>query len=334
MLRLFFLVLLVPILSNAQTFTKLNSGTNTSLRGLSVVDKSVAWTSGSNGWFARTTDGGKTWKWTQLEKYKAYDFRDIEGFSATDALMVNAGSPAVILKTIDGGETWQETYRNDSPDIFLDGIDFSNPKCGIAFGDPIGHRLQILRTVNEGLSWQDISSNLTERMLEGEAGFAASGTTVKTLKSKVWIATGGTQSRIFYSPDFGNNWSFSPCPILQGKNSTGVFSLAFYNKAVGVVIGGDYLADTLRTKNMLYTIDRGKTWSFPEVAPFGYRSAICYLTKKKLLSTGPKGTDLSEDRGKTWKNISPKGFNSIAKSRDGKLILLSGSKGEIYSISL
>ena len=248
--------------------------------------------------------------------------------------MINAGSPAIILKTADGGISWQETYRNNSPDIFLDGIDFSNTKSGIAFGDPINNKLQILRTLDGGLSWQDISSNLEVQMHEGEASFAASGTTINVLKDKVWIATGGSLSRIFYSPDLGNTWSFSSCPILQGKNSTGVFSLALFNMRLGAVVGGDYMADTMRTKNSLYTSNGGKTWKYPKVAPFGYRSAVCYLSRKKLVATGPTGTDLSEDGGKTWKNISTKGFNSASISECGKLILLSGSKGDIYSIGL
>ena len=46
---------------------------------------------------------------------------------------------------------------------------------------------------------------------------------------KVWIATGGSISHIYYSPSFGNSWKIYACPILQGESSTGPFSIAFLN---------------------------------------------------------------------------------------------------------
>ncbi len=47
---------------SAQSIQVLQKGKDTSLRGLSVVDDSVAWVSGSKGWTAISKDGGKTWK--------------------------------------------------------------------------------------------------------------------------------------------------------------------------------------------------------------------------------------------------------------------------------
>src|SRR5690606_2399809 len=54
-----------------------------SLRGLSVVDDSVAWVSGSLGSVAFTSNKGEEWTWLRLpEAYQEIDFRDIEAFSA------------------------------------------------------------------------------------------------------------------------------------------------------------------------------------------------------------------------------------------------------------
>ena len=64
---------------DSNTFT-LHKGvvlSKTSLRGLSVVDDNNIWVSGSRGTFARSTDGGKTFTYTQLKGYEKSDFRDI-----------------------------------------------------------------------------------------------------------------------------------------------------------------------------------------------------------------------------------------------------------------
>src|SRR5690606_3743308 len=122
--------------------------------------------------------------------------RDIEAFSAEEAIVVSAGSPAVILLTKDGGNSWKEVYRNVHPDIFLDGMDFWSRQRGLIFGDPILSRMILLKTVDEGESWVDISSNNPISLDTGEAAFAASGTGIRAFNSgTALIATGGRRSR-------------------------------------------------------------------------------------------------------------------------------------------
>lgn len=250
-------------------------------------------------------------------------------------MIVSAGSPAVILRTIDGGRSWKEVYRNNSPDIFLDGMDFWNRKHGIIYGDPIAGKMQLLETVDGGRSWRDITNNLKIPLLEGEASFAASGTAIRTLKSgNVRIATGGKQSRLFSSNDYGQTWQVSSIPIIQGQNSTGPFSIAFINHKIGVAVGGDYLKDTLRTANLVLTRDGGSNWIKPVTEPFGYRSAIEYISKKVLIATGTAGTDVSEDGGMTWRQISKEGYNCVRIAKKGNWILLAGGKGKISKVNL
>lgn len=331
----FLFAALLSINAFSQQIIPLQQGVNTSIRGLSVVNNSVAWISGSNGYSALSTDAGQTWRWKQLTGYEKLDFRDVEGFSAKEAVMVSAGTPAVILSTLDGGVSWKEVYRNESPDIFLDGMDFWNRKRGIIYGDPIGGQMQLLETVDGGASWTNISKNLNIPLIDGEASFAASGTAVRTMKKgKVRIATGGKQSRLFSSDDYGQTWQVSSIPIIQGESSTGPFSIAFRNQNNGVAVGGDYLKDTLRRGNLVLTSDGGKNWSKPVIGPYGYRSAIEYITKDMLLATGPSGTDISEDGGRTWKQLSQEGFNCVRKAKKGKWVVLAGGRGRISIISL
>ncbi len=320
---------------HAQSLVSQSSGTPTSIRGLSVVDDQVAWASGSQGWFGRTTDGGRNWQWQQPAGFDTLDFRDIEAFSARQAVAVSAGSPAVILLTVDGGAGWQVVYRNDSPEIFLDGMDFWDEKNGLVYGDPINGRMQLLRTADGGRTWTNISDRANLQLEEGEASFAASGTNIRTLPGgHVWIATGGKRSRIFHSADYGETWTSSYCPIIQGESSTGPFSLAFLNPSNGVAAGGNYLADTLRTNTLVLTRDGGLNWISPESGPYGYRSSVEYLRDNFLVATGTSGTDISLDGGNRWHRISMEGYHVVRKAKKGSLVLLAGSNGRISALKL
>lgn len=315
---------------HSQNIKTLQTGTKTSIRGLSVVDNSVSWVSGSNGWTSLTTDGGLTWKWNQIPGYGKFDFRDIEAFSSTDAIIVSAGSPAFILLTRDGGQTWKEVYKNESPDIFLDGMDFQNRQNGVIYGDPIKGKMQLLRTSDGGLSWNPINDKLKVDLIEGEASFAASGTGIRILKNgRTFIVSGGKQSRIFVSKNLGDSWNIYPCPIIQGKNSAGPFSIAFISNKRGVAVGGDYLLDSISLNNMLLTNNGGKTWQKPNTSPSGYKSAIEYISAKLLITTGTSGTDISRDGGRNWEKLTSEGFNVVRKAKNGSLVLLAGSNGKI-----
>ncbi|MEZ5013544.1 MAG: hypothetical protein R2794_04570, partial [Chitinophagales bacterium] len=59
--RYFFIAcvcLLCPLFLHAQTIQVVQEGVHSSLRGLSVWDDQNLWVSGSNGYIARSSDGG------------------------------------------------------------------------------------------------------------------------------------------------------------------------------------------------------------------------------------------------------------------------------------
>lgn len=337
MLRFLYILLLTPLFGFCQTYelSSLNTETNTSIRGLSVVSDSVAWVSGSKGFIGKSIDGGQTWKWTKPKGYELLDFRDIEAFDANNAVIVNAGSPAYVLHTTDGGKSWTESYKNVDSAIFLDGMDFWDKKNGIIFGDPIKNHIQLLITADGGLSWNDVTARLALEPAVGEAGFAASGTTIQTLPGgKVWIATGGTHSNIYTSDNYGVAWKKYECPILQGGSSTGAFSIDFFNANQGIVVGGDYVKDKENANNVLLTSDGGKSWSKPSRPVFGFRSGVIWYDIKTCFATGTSGTDVSRDGGQNWYHISDESFNAIKKAKNGSLVLLAGNKGLIYSLKI
>lgn len=329
------LSLALPLILKAQyQLTPLSTDQKTSIRGLSVVNDNVIWVSGSGGAVGKSTDAGKTWTWTKPKGYEKVDFRDIEAFDSQRAIIMGIASPAYILKTVDGGVTWKEVYKNADTAMFLDGMDFWDEKTGMIYGDPINGKMQLLKTIDGGESWQNVSENLKTPLTDGEASFAASGTNIRTSgRGKVWIATGGKVSNIYISNDYGLTWQRFACPILQGENSTGPFSIAFDGRKNGVTVGGNYVKDQENTNNVLLTVDNGKTWTKPKSPVLGYRSAVEYVTPKILIATGTSGTDISEDGGDTWQNIARSSFNSVKKAKKGSLVILAGNKGQVFKVT-
>jgi photosystem II stability/assembly factor-like uncharacterized protein len=319
---------LLPFFGFCQWVQQLTSGTKTSMRGLSVVDDRVIWTSGSNGMVGRSVDSGKTWKWIQVKGFEKTEFRDIEAFDDAKAIIMGIDSPAYILKTIDGGETWKIVYTNHTKGIFLDAMEFWNEDSGIVLGDPIDKRFFIIRTFNGGNDWQEIPFDKRPVADSGEACFASSGTNIRKLtKDEAIFISGGLRSRLFIRD------RRIDLPIVQGRESTGANSVAIWGNHKKtekiIVVGGDFMKDTIAEKNCFYSTDMGKTWLEPQTRLHGYRSCIEFINKNKIVTCGTKGVDISADGGKNWQLISTTGYHVCRKAKKGKAVFFAGGGGRI-----
>ena len=67
------------------------TGSTARLRGLSVVSSSVVWASGSQGTVLRTVNGGATWQNVGPPGTETLQFRDIEAFDASNAVILSIG---------------------------------------------------------------------------------------------------------------------------------------------------------------------------------------------------------------------------------------------------
>lgn len=329
---LFYFLLFNSVLK-AQTITILQQDKPTSIRGLSVVDDKTAWISGSKGYIAKTSDGGKTWNWQQIKGYEKSDFRDIEAFDDKEAVIMSSGTPSFILKTSDGGQTWQEKYRKTDTTYFLDAMDFADNRHGYILGDPINNKFLLLETKDGGETWNE--SNNGPEALSGEAAFAASGTCLRVSdKGAIYIASGGKSARLISLQPGKSEWLYSNLPIIHGQNSEGAFSLAIEQNQ-GIIIGGDYANDK-KTDSVavLHTERPVPAFTLPRKGPAGFQSCIEHIKSGIFLSTGTPGSNLTTDAGRTWKQIDSTSFNVCRKAKYGKLVLLAGNGGKIAILNL
>lgn len=229
--------------------------------------------------------------------------------------VLSISNPAILLKKGDESSAASIVYEENHPKVFYDSMTFWNDQEGIAIGDPTESCMSIIITRNGGMSWTKIPCDLLPTAIEGEAAFAASDTNIAIVGSNTWIATGGKTSRVLFSPDKGKTWKIFDTPIAQGKETTGLYSIDFYDDLNGFGIGGDYTNPEENQANKIRTSDGGKTWELvAQNQNPGYRSCVQYRPEsnsRELVAVGFNGVDYSNDAGNTWKHLSDESFYTI-----------------------
>ena len=320
------------------TIEIITSGTNTSLRGMSIPSEQVIWVSGSNGSIGKSVNAGRTWHWMIVAGLEKRDFRDIEAFDSNTAIAMAVDNPAVIVKTTNGGATWNKVFERAMPGMFLDAMDFKNKKEGICIGDPLDisqkgtKQFYIIRTFDGGDTWKEIQSDKIPAAQPDEAIFAASGTNISFLDNADFeyaFVTGGSVSNLHFIGGKKDQNKIIKIPIVQGKQTTGTFSMATNKRKKFYCVGGDYKAPENKIGNYMYTTNEGIIWNSASAnQPDGYRSCICIIKDKTMAACGPTGVDFAQNGTKEWKKVSAEGFNVCMVSKR-KQVFFAGEKGKI-----
>ena len=106
------------------------------------------------------------------------------------------------------------------PQLFLDGMAIEN-KEAFVMGDPVGNIFSLFHS-SDLKNWERITPALPS--FDGEAGFAASGSTVQISNGVYYFVSGGEKSRLFMSKDKGLTWIDSEL-LFKNSNASGAFSL-------------------------------------------------------------------------------------------------------------
>jgi hypothetical protein len=238
---------------------------------------------------------------------------------------ISIGNPALLFKN------GKVVYKEIHPKVFYDSMEFWNENEGIAVGDFTENCISIIITRDGGNNWNKLDCTVFNQIIEGEGFFAASDTNISIIGNKTWIASGGKNSRVYFSNNKGRTWEIFNTPVLQGESTTGIFSMDFYDQNNGYAIGGDYTKPEIDSLNKIFTVDGGKTWKTiaDNMSP-GYRSCIQYFPNskgKKILVVGYKGIDYSNDYGNTWRNFSDESYYTFRFLNDS--VAFAAGKGKI-----
>src|SRR5262249_45313652 len=176
---------LVLLAVAAATWHPQSTGTTSELRGLTAVDGTHAWASGSGGTIVHTRDG-RTWeKLTPPAGGEALDFRDIEALDGGKTVVLMSAGPgdaSKIYRSTDGGASWKLAHTNPEKDGFYDAVAFWDDREGLVLGDPVNGKFRIRATRDGGATWTMEHGMVMPPALENEGAFAASGTCLFALK--------------------------------------------------------------------------------------------------------------------------------------------------------
>lgn len=312
------------------------SGTDASLRGLSVVNDQIVWIGAPDGQVLLTTDGGVHWQLTRIPGAEGLDLRSMHGFDARRALFFTAGQPARLYETRDGGETFSIVWADDTGSAFFDGLAFWNDYEGLAFSDPVDGEFLVLLTSDGGRSWHP-AEGLPEP-LEGEAGFAASDTSIALSQDGcAFIGTGGgARARVLRGCGYGAAWDAVDTPLASGTPGSGVFSITWTGEKL-VAAGGNFEDPDASDGVLAVSRSHGERWATPVAPPHGYRSAVAHLPNHPeiLIATGPNGSDISRNSGEIWAPLDAlDGYHALAFAPGRRIGWAVGSDGRIARIEV
>lgn len=302
---------------------------STSIRAITVVNDSTVWYAGSAGAYGNISNTIVT----QHRITHEFDstgtpyphFRAI-AFNGTAVFALTVADPALLFELNPSNPKIK--YQENHPKVFYDSMTFFDSQNGIAFGDPTADCLSVIITHNGGNSWYKLNCTDLPGIEEGEAAFAASNTNIATVGANAWLVTGGKKASVFYTPDKGKSWEVYNTPIVQGKPTTGIYSVAFYDKNNGIIMGGDYTDKSGNVANKAITENGGKTWTLvADGKEPGYISCVQYVPDtdgRELFAVSTEGLYFSNDRGYNWTKISSEAYYSI-RFKDKNTAWLSGN---------
>ncbi len=259
----------------------------------------------------------------------APELRDV-AHTSNQLITIQSGDEGLVIQTDWDGKSNISFYlktadKKELKNVFLDGIAIEN-KLGFLMGDPIDGYFTLYYSSNAGIDWKPCSGRI--KAFEGEAGFAASGSTVQIHDGVIYFVSGGLKSRIHSSKNKGKTWESIEIPF-ESKESAGPFSLAIKDTSNMLVVGGDYEKANSTENNCFITNDGGKTWKSSVSPPNGYRSCVIF-TNGVYYACGTNGMDYSLDNGLNWQKLND--LNTFSMAFDEKFIFATSTQGKVLKI--
>jgi photosystem II stability/assembly factor-like uncharacterized protein len=296
---------------------------STSIRAIEVTDDAVAF-AGSNGvygYYKLNDEADSTYPQVIEKNAGTIDFLGntpaFRAIASTSShiFLLSIVQPALLYSYDKTTRSTELVYLEDVEGVFYDAMTFWNNQEGIAMGDPVDGCISVIITRDGGASWSKLACDKLPKTADGEAAFAASDTNISVQGTNTWIITGGKKSNVLYSPDKGRTWTLYKTPLVQGAETTGGYSIDFYDDKTGVIYGGDYLKPQENSANIAISQDGGKQWQLlGQNVNQGYKSCVQFVPNSngmELVALGFSGISYSQDGGAHWKEISKEAYLSF-----------------------
>ncbi len=257
MRKIIFFFLLFPGLAFSQWIQQ-NSGTNSFLSKVRMIDASTGYIIGDSSHVLKTTNGGANW--TNLFTGTSHDdyFTGIHFINASTGYVcggfMNGSGTSKILKTTDGGANW--TIQFQSPTEFYFAICFVNQNTGFNGG----YDGKFYKTTDGGVSWN---------------GMTVTGVTIWTIafvnQTTGFIA--GDLGMLRRTTDCGQTWSLMP-----SATNLRISSLCFTDAQHGYAV--------CDSETVIRTTDGGLNWTSQRHGTvIGYES-VCFVNQNTGFAVG------------------------------------------------
>jgi photosystem II stability/assembly factor-like uncharacterized protein len=284
--------------------------TQTDLISVYFLNSERGWIGGDAGYFAATSDGGKSWA-TQTLKAKE-SINDIY-FRNEDNGYVLSGDKVFV--TNNGGQNWVESPAINKADFKgteqeLYSIRFSDKKRGwivgsVSRGDSVVDSL-VLRTTDGGSSWHRVRVPTTEELFHLDF----------INETKGWIV--GSKGIVLYTEDAGATWQRQRSDVM-----TDLFYVDFRGAKDGWAVGAKGV--------ILHTDDGGRNWFKMGANVYGTLLRVAFMSDDSGFIVGKSGLILrTSDGGRSWIKQDSKITDSLyGLFVDKKAIWAVGGKGAI-----
>ncbi|MBZ0203529.1 MAG: T9SS type A sorting domain-containing protein [Ignavibacteria bacterium] len=204
-----FLFAFIRLSGYSQYWTEQNSGVNVELNSVSPVSHDIIWVCGNGGTVLRTSNGGANWiNVSGAGIPNSVSLVNIWSIDASTALVTGyLGSDTWVWRTSNSGANWVQVFSQSGGrinGIVMKGL---QPNRGLLQGNPVGGRWTLFRTTNGGINWDSSGMYLSQN--GSEAGWKNSifigSQAIYSVDSLIWFGT--NNSRIYYSSNFGTNWT-------------------------------------------------------------------------------------------------------------------------------
>ncbi len=254
-------------------------------------DPQYGWACGFNGYVVRTTDGGKTWKGTQLPAPANH----MESIHFVSPLVgwCSGTNPDRIYRTTDGGRTWTDITPNPTGELW--GCYFVNDSVGVLVGGGCGTPQNFYRTTDGGNTWtlkqyHEPGSGLSDVIL-----YSANGLGYAISSGRIWRTTDGGRTWSIFAITGPKHWQEE-----ISKNGNSFLLPSAGNTCNGDGPGGE----------MGFSPDNGNTWLAYSTGKRMFGSFL--LTPRIGWGVGDSGTAIrTTNGGYAWEllNCGVEGIN-------------------------